>query len=84
MTHSVGPPSPGRRRPALRNWLRPQGSRFLVLGVSMAVGGLAGAVRSAMDGKGIWTILGTFGLGIVGVLIAVSYFVNYEDRRGRH
>ncbi|MEU2716020.1 hypothetical protein [Streptomyces sp. NPDC007205] len=81
MTHSAGPPTRGRRRPDLRHWLRPRGgSRFLVLGMCMAVGGLAGGVRSAWDGKGIWTILGTFGLGIFGVLAVVGYFVNWEDR----
>lgn len=83
MTHSAGPPTRERRRPDLRHWLKPQGSRFLVLGMSMSVGGLAGGVRSALDGKGIWTILGTFAVGIFGLLIVVSYFVNYEDRRGR-
>lgn len=83
MTHSAGPPTRGRRRPDLRHWLRPQSSRMLVFGFCMAVGGLAGGVRSALDGKGIWTIFGTFGLGIFGVLVVVSYFVNYEDRRGR-
>ncbi|MET8288137.1 hypothetical protein ABZV80_23195 [Streptomyces sp. NPDC005132] len=83
MTHSAGPPTRGRRRPDLRHWLKPQGSRFLVLGMSMSVGGLAGGVRSALDGKGIWTILGTFAVGIFGLLIVVSFFVNYEDRRGR-
>ncbi|MEV4444746.1 MULTISPECIES: hypothetical protein [Streptomyces] len=56
---------------------------MVVFGICMAVGGLAGGVRSALDGKGIWTILGTFALGIFGLLIVVSFFVNYEDRRGR-
>jgi hypothetical protein len=56
---------------------------MLVFGFCFAVGGLAGGVRSALDGKGIWTILGLFGLGIFGLLVVVSYFVNYEDRRGR-
>ncbi|MFJ5974629.1 hypothetical protein [Streptomyces sp. NPDC093060] len=80
MTHSAGPPTRRHRRPDQRHWLKPQGSRFLVLGMCMAIGGLAGGVRGAMDGKGIWTILGTFGAGILGVLIVVSYFVNYSDR----
>ncbi|MEU0038800.1 MULTISPECIES: hypothetical protein [unclassified Streptomyces] len=56
---------------------------MLVFGFCMSVGGLAGGVRSALDGKGIWTILGTFAVGIFGLLIVVSFFVNYEDRRGR-
>ncbi|MGW7525298.1 hypothetical protein [Streptomyces sp. NPDC054783] len=46
----------------------------------MSVGGLAGGVRSTMDGKGIWTALGIFGVGILGLLIVVSYFVNKADR----
>ncbi|MFF2511593.1 hypothetical protein [Streptomyces sp. NPDC058086] len=83
MTHSAGPPTRGRRRPDLWHWLRPQSSQTLVLGICFAVGGLAGGVRSALDGKGIWTILGTFAVGIFGLLIVVSFFVNYEDRRGR-
>ncbi|MGW1870481.1 hypothetical protein ACWCPS_33665 [Streptomyces mauvecolor] len=81
MTHSAGPPTRGRRRPDLRHWLRPQSPQTLVLGICMAIGGLAGGVRTSLDGKGIWTILATFGLGIFGVLIVVSYFTNYEDRR---
>lgn len=46
----------------------------------MAVGGLAGGVRSAVDGRGIWTALGILGVGILGVLIVVSYFSNRSDR----
>ncbi|MFE9539319.1 hypothetical protein [Streptomyces sp. NPDC006691] len=83
MTHSAGPPTPQRRHPDLRHWLRPQSPQTLVLGICMSVGGLAGAVRSMLDGKGIWTILGTFGLGVFGMLLVVGYFVNYKDRRGR-
>ena len=80
MTHSAGPPSPGRRRPDLRHWLRPQSPRTVVIGVCMAVGGLAGGVRYAVDGRGIWTALGILCVGILGVLIVVSYFVNRDDR----
>ncbi|MEU4346953.1 hypothetical protein [Streptomyces sp. NPDC023838] len=83
MTHSARPPTRRRRRPELRHWLKPQSSRFLVFGICFGVGGLAGGVRSALDGKGISTILALFGMGILGVLTVVSYFVNYEDRRGR-
>ncbi|OLZ66918.1 hypothetical protein AV521_26350 [Streptomyces sp. IMTB 2501] len=83
MTHSAGPPSPGQRHPEPRHWLRPRGSRFLVLGVCMAVGGLAGGVRSAWDGERIGAVLGTFGLGILGVLVVVSHFLGPEDPRGR-
>ncbi|WP_237546900.1 hypothetical protein [Streptomyces sp. SID161] len=46
----------------------------------MSVGGLAGGVRSAMDGKGIWTDLGIFGVGILGLVIVVSYFVDQAER----
>ncbi|MEU5436062.1 hypothetical protein AB0G73_22155 [Streptomyces sp. NPDC020719] len=56
---------------------------MLVFGICMSVGGLAGGVRSALDSKGLGTILATFALGIFGLLIVVSYFANYEDRRGR-
>ncbi|MBD0743972.1 hypothetical protein BG418_20590 [Streptomyces sp. CBMA152] len=80
MTHRTGPPPRGRRRPNLWHWLRPQSSRTVVLGMCMAVGGLAGGVRCMADGKGIWTALGTLGVGILGVLIVVSYFVNHENR----
>ncbi len=80
MTHSAGPPPPGRRHPDLRHWLRPQSPRMVVFGMCMAVGGLAGGVRCAVVGKGIWTTLGILGVGILGVLIVVSYFVNRTDR----
>jgi hypothetical protein len=46
----------------------------------MSVGGLAGGVRCLADGRGIWTALGVFGVGILGVLIVVSYFANHADR----
>ncbi|MYW44870.1 hypothetical protein GT346_16445, partial [Streptomyces sp. SID161] len=73
-------PPPGRRRPDPRHWSRPRSSRTLVLGMCMSVGGLAGGVRSAMDGKGIWTDLGIFGVGILGLVIVVSYFVDQAER----
>ncbi|MEF9906727.1 hypothetical protein [Streptomyces sp. P9-A2] len=57
-----------------------QSSRTLVLGICMAVGGLAGGVRSAVGGEGIWKTLGVFGVGVLGVLIVVSYFVHRADR----
>lgn len=78
MTHSAGPPPPGRRRPKLRHWLRPQSSRTVVLGICMAVGGLAGGVRGVADGEEIWKSLAILGIGVLGVLIVVSYFVNYD------
>lgn len=33
-----------------------------------------------MDGRGIWTTLATLAVGILGLFIVVSYFVNLEDR----
>ncbi|MEU9321765.1 hypothetical protein [Streptomyces sp. NPDC048295] len=47
----------------------------------MAVGGLAGGVRSAMDGKGIWTAVGIFGVGVAGVVLAVAWIVTYARER---
>ncbi|MFD5190654.1 hypothetical protein ACFWMU_21325 [Streptomyces sp. NPDC058357] len=81
MTHSAGPPSPGRRRPNLWHWLSPRGSRVFVLGVSMAVGGLAGGVRSLVDGKGIWTAFGIFGVGVLGVVLTIAWIVTYARER---
>ncbi|MFI6055276.1 hypothetical protein ACIBCO_34955 [Streptomyces violascens] len=57
----------------------PHTPHTLVLGIIMAVGGLAGGVRGVMDGRGIWADLGALGAGILGVLIVVSYFVHLED-----
>ncbi|MEU6663769.1 hypothetical protein [Streptomyces sp. NPDC046821] len=56
-------------------------SHSVVLGMIMSVAGLVGAVRSAMDGEGIWRVLGAFGLGVLGLVIVVSYFVGQTDRR---
>ncbi|MFJ2588809.1 hypothetical protein [Streptomyces sp. NPDC087538] len=81
MTHAAGPPTPGRRRPNLWHWLSPRGSRAFVLGVSMAVGGLAGGVRAAVAGKGIWTVVGVFGVGVAGVVLAVAWIVTYARER---
>ncbi|MFF8917043.1 hypothetical protein ACF08M_27930 [Streptomyces sp. NPDC015032] len=77
MKHSAGPPPPGRRSPNMGHWLRPRTSRTFVLGICMAVGGLAGGVRSAVDGKGIWTALGVFGVGVLGVVIVIAWIVTY-------
>ncbi|NJQ02443.1 hypothetical protein [Streptomyces zingiberis] len=77
MTHSAGPPPPGRRGPSLRRRLTPHGSRAFVLGICMAVGGLAGGVRSAMDGNGIWTALGILGVGVLGVVLTVAWIMTY-------
>ncbi|WP_405680792.1 hypothetical protein [Streptomyces sp. NBC_01238] len=77
MKHSAGPTPPGRRRPNLWHWLRPRSSRAFVLGICMAVGGLAGGVRSAVDGKGIWTAFGIFGVGVLGVVLTLAWIVTY-------
>lgn len=77
MTHSAGPPSPGRRRPNLWHWLSPRGSRAFVLGVGMAVGG----VRSMADGKGIWTAFGIFGVGVLGVVLTIAWILTYARER---
>lgn len=78
MTHSAGPPTGRRSRPDLRHWLKPQSSRMLVLGIIMAVTGLAGGARWALDGGGIWKALGMVGVGVLGIVIVVSYFVNLD------
>jgi hypothetical protein len=46
----------------------------------MAVGGLAGGVRRAADGRGIRTALGVLGVGILGVLVVVGCFADRADR----
>ncbi|MEU7197015.1 hypothetical protein AB0B04_26390 [Streptomyces xinghaiensis] len=81
MKQSAGPPPSGHRHPSVWHWLRPRTSRALVLGVCMAVGGLAGGVRAAVDGEGIWTALGIFGVGALGVALAVSWIVTYARER---
>ncbi|WP_031080862.1 hypothetical protein [Streptomyces sp. NRRL WC-3549] len=80
MTHAAGPPPPGRRRPDLRHWLKPRSSRSLVLGICMAVGGLAGGVRGLTEGRGAGTTLVTFAVGILGVLLVVGYFSDNAKR----
>lgn len=81
MTHSAGPPQPGRNRPSLWHWLSPVSSRSFVLGLCMAVGGLAGAVRSVADGESIWKSLGLLGIGVLGVVLAVAWIMTYTRKR---
>ncbi|MFB7211461.1 hypothetical protein [Streptomyces sp. NPDC056255] len=81
MSHAAGPPTPEHSRPSLWHWLSPRSSRSFVLGLCMAVGGLAGGVRSAMDGKGFWTAVGVFGVGVAGVVLAVAWIVTYARER---
>lgn len=59
----------------------PRGSRAFVLGVGMAVGGLAGGVRSIVDGKGIWTAFGIFGVGVLGVVLTIAWILTYARER---
>lgn len=81
MKHSAGPPPPGRRRPNLWHWLRPRSSRAFILGICMAVGGLVGGVRSAMEGEGIWKALGILGVGVLGVALCIAWIVTYAEER---
>lgn len=77
----AGPPEPGRRSPSARHLLPPRSSRSFVLGLCMSVGGLAGGVRAALDGKEIGTILGIFGIGILGLALAIAWVVTYARER---
>lgn len=47
----------------------------------MAVGGLAGGVRSMADGKGIWTAFGIFGVGVLGVVLTIAWILTYARER---
>ncbi|MFD6274606.1 hypothetical protein ACFWFI_03300 [Streptomyces sp. NPDC060209] len=47
----------------------------------MSVGGLAGGVRAVLDGKGIGTTLGIFGIGILGLTPAIAWVVTYARER---
>ncbi|MFC9122873.1 hypothetical protein ACFTXO_24225 [Streptomyces sp. NPDC057067] len=47
----------------------------------MSVGGLAGGVRATLDGKGIGTILGIFGIGVLGLVLATAWVVTYARER---
>ncbi|MEU2676078.1 hypothetical protein ABZ638_04215 [Streptomyces sp. NPDC007107] len=78
MTPSRDTPSP-RRRPWYRS--APTGSRTFVLGMCMAVGGIAGAVRGAMEGARLLETAGLLGLGLLGVLLTVAWVLNYSTKR---
>ncbi|MFJ8752352.1 hypothetical protein ACIREO_23900 [Streptomyces sp. NPDC102441] len=47
----------------------------------MSVGGLAGGVRAVLDGKEIETILGIFGIGILGLAHTIAWVVAYARER---
>ncbi|MFF2731572.1 hypothetical protein ACFVS9_27160 [Streptomyces sp. NPDC058008] len=72
--------TPRRPRRRLLHWFRPQGSRTLVLGVCGAVGGIAGSVRSALEGGGLLQVTGLFGLGALGVLLTIAWILNYGGK----
>ncbi|MFC9033689.1 hypothetical protein [Streptomyces arboris] len=77
----AGPPPPGRRRPSMWHLLQPRSSRGLVLGVSMAVGGLIGGVGGLLDGEMSGATLGTFGIGVLGLILTISWVVTYARER---
>jgi hypothetical protein len=47
----------------------------------MAVGGLAGGVRAAVAGEGIWKSAGIFGVGALGVVFTVAWIVTSTRER---
>lgn len=55
------------------------GSRLLVLGIVAAVGGLAGSLRSAMDGAGVLQILAQLAVGLLGLALAIACVVEYSE-----
>lgn len=76
----AGPPPPGRR-PSMWHLLQPRSSRGLVLGVFMAVGGLIGGVDGLLDGEMSGATLGTFGIGVLGLILTISWVVTYARER---
>lgn len=72
--------SPRRTLAPLLRLLRPRGGRMLILGVSLAVGGLAGGVRGLSDGGGLLVGAAQLALGIVGVALAAACVVEYGKR----
>lgn len=55
-----------------------QSSRGRLLGVLMAVGGLVGGVGGLLAGETNWA---TLGIGVLGLLITVSWGVTYARER---
>ncbi|MEU6955378.1 hypothetical protein [Streptomyces sp. NPDC045714] len=47
----------------------------------MAVGGLVGGVGGLLAGETNWATLGTLGIGVLGLLITVSWGVTYARER---
>ncbi|MFF4405825.1 hypothetical protein ACFY2W_32610 [Streptomyces sp. NPDC001262] len=50
-----------------------------MLGIVAAVGGLAGSVRSPMDGAGVLQILAQLAVGLLGLTLAIAYVVEYSE-----
>ncbi|MEU1486736.1 hypothetical protein [Streptomyces sp. NPDC005752] len=69
-----------RRGPRPRHWGRPQGSRTLVLGICLAVGGVAGSIRGATEGAGLLEVVGLLVLGAFGVLLAIAWVLEYARK----
>ncbi|MCI4042494.1 hypothetical protein [Streptomyces sp. TRM75563] len=61
--------------------LRLRSSRGLVLGVFMAFGGLVGGARGLLDVTEIRTTLGLLGIGVLGLVLTVSWIVTYIRER---
>ncbi|MFI6124449.1 hypothetical protein ACIBCU_32675 [Streptomyces sp. NPDC051064] len=47
----------------------------------MSVGALAGGVRAVLDGRGIGTTPGILGIKILGLALAIAWFVAYAQER---
>uniref|UniRef100_A0AAU3GT02 Uncharacterized protein n=1 Tax=Streptomyces sp. NBC_01401 TaxID=2903854 RepID=A0AAU3GT02_9ACTN len=80
MTHARD--TPARPRPRRWPWYRyaPQGSRTFVLGICAAVGGIAGSIRAVAEGGGFLEVVGTFAVGVFGVLLSVAWVLNHDRR----
>ncbi|MGW1195157.1 hypothetical protein ACWD4B_04760 [Streptomyces sp. NPDC002536] len=50
-----------------------------MLGIVAAVGGLAGSLRSAMDGAGVLQILAQLAVGLLGLALAIACVVEYSE-----
>ncbi len=64
----------------LGSFVRPSGLRAFVLGVSLAVGGLAGGTRILVEGAEILKGVVALGIGGIGTLIALACVLEYSKR----
>ncbi|MFE4214632.1 hypothetical protein [Streptomyces sp. NPDC056844] len=71
--------TPSPRRPRYRS--APTSSRTFVLGMCMAVGGIADSIRGAMEGARLLETAGLLGLGLLGVLLTVAWVLNHSTKR---